>query len=252
MPRLFHFSLGLAALLLFSASGCAGNKEVARIQLEKKQLLAQIQQERAAREQLANRNQQLADEVARAEKAVADLAARASRPGVPVNEGGPKPPAGPLADLAARFPGVYYDPSTGIARLDVELLFESGDATLKPEAQATLNELAEFLKTDPARSLRVVVAGHADTQPIKGQEIRRAYPNNWHLSSARSLAVADHLDRRGISESRLGVVGLGKHQPIADNTSPVGRQQNRRVEIFLVEPSTPLIGWHDSMAPLYR
>ena len=75
--------------------------------------------------------------------------------------------------------------------------------------------------------VRVEVAGHTD---ITG---RHSY--NMRLSQQRAQAVKAYLARRGVEPSRMVAVGYGPDQPIADNGTPEGRAQNRRVELRLLE-----------------
>ncbi len=73
--------------------------------------------------------------------------------------------------------------------------------------------------------------------------MRDKYPNNFHLSTARALAVADVLRGQGLSDKRIGVAGFGSHQPLTDNQTDVDRQKNRRVEIFVMPRDVPVVGW---------
>jgi outer membrane protein OmpA-like peptidoglycan-associated protein len=147
-----------------------------------------------------------------------------------------------LADLASRYPILQYDPATGISKFDTDLLFDSGDDRLRPGADRILAEFAELFNSPEASELKIMVVGHADSQGIKGHELRERYPTNWHLSAGRALVVADHLRAAGIPESRMGVAGFGQFQPVASNDSDNTRQRNRRVEIFVLGPETPC-GW---------
>ncbi|HEX3726309.1 MAG TPA: OmpA family protein, partial [Pirellulales bacterium] len=143
------------------------------------------------------------------------------------------------------------DEKTGISKLDTDLLFDSGDAQLKPQADGILREFADIFQSADAQDLKIMVVGHADAQGIKGREVRERYPNNWHLSAGRALAVADQLRKAGIPENRMGVVGFGQYQPISSNDTADARKLNRRVEIFVLAPETPVIGWVDS-SHVYR
>ena len=147
---------------------------------------------------------------------------------------------------------MQYDPKTGISKLDTDLLFDSGDAQLKGGADRILSEFADIFKSPEARDLKIMVVGHADALGIKGREVRQRYPSNWHLSAGRALAVADKLRKAGIPESRMGVTGFGQYQPISPNDSAQARQKNRRVEIFVLGPETPIVGWADTNAGVYR
>jgi chemotaxis protein MotB len=157
-----------------------------------------------------------------------------------------------LADLATRYPSLQYDPATGICKFDTDLLFESGDAEVKSRADGVLNEFASIFQSPAARDLKIMIVGHADDRGIKGREVRERYPNNWHLSAGRALAVADRLRNAGIPEERMGVAGFGEYQPVASNQTPEDRKLNRRVEIYVLAPETPLVGWVDTVPHVYR
>ncbi len=156
-----------------------------------------------------------------------------------------------LAELARRYPSLSFDPATGIGKLDTDVLFDSGQAELKPAAQAMLAELSRVLQRQEADDLKVMVVGHTDNQRLAGQAVRERFPDNFHLSTARALAVADQLRRQGLSERRIGVAGFGPYQPAAPNDEPGQRQKNRRVEIFVMAPDVPVVGWTDSGPSVY-
>jgi chemotaxis protein MotB len=144
-----------------------------------------------------------------------------------------------------------YDPDTGSCKFDSDVLFDSGDARLKPDAQRLLKEFAELFRTADARDLRVMVVGHTDNRTVARRETRERFPDNWHLSTARALAVADFLQQAGVREDQVGVSGYGRHQPVSPNSTADDRQRNRRVEIFVLSPETPIVGWTESTTNLY-
>jgi chemotaxis protein MotB len=156
-----------------------------------------------------------------------------------------------LAELSRRFPSLQFDAETGVSKLDTDILFDSGEAELKPGAGQLLDELVRVLKSPAAGDLKLMVAGHTDNQMIVGHEARQKYPNNFHLSTARALAVADRMKRAGLPERRLGVAGFGPYQPIASNATAQDRQKNRRVEIFVMPSDVPVVGWSDSTPSVY-
>jgi len=156
-----------------------------------------------------------------------------------------------LAELSRRYPSLRFDPATGIAKLDTDILFESGQADLKPGAQELTTELVRVLKSPAAADLKVMVVGHTDDRQMAKKPARDIFPNNFHLSTARALAVADLMRRTGLPEQRLGVVGVGSHEPVAPNATAKDRQKNRRVEIFVMAPDVPVVGWTDSMPTVY-
>lgn len=108
------------------------------------------------------------------------------------------------------------------------ILFDSGDATLKPEGMRVLDEVAKVLARYTNRPVQVF--GHTDNVPI-----RLRFPSNWELSMARALAAVRYLtEKAGVDPKRLSAVGCGEHQPIADNTTPEGRARNRRIALVVL------------------
>ena len=156
-----------------------------------------------------------------------------------------------FAELSQRYPGLQFDPETGISKLDTDILFDSGQAVLKPGAEQLLDQLVRVLKSPAAGDLKIMVAGHTDNQLIAGRDVREKYPNNFHLSTARALAVADRMKRAGLPEQRMAVAGFGASQPIAPNATAQDRQKNRRVEILVMAPDVPVVGWSDSTPSVY-
>lgn len=156
-----------------------------------------------------------------------------------------------LVQLSLRYPSLNFDPVSGVSKLDTDVLFDSGQTELKPAARALLSELANILQTAEARDLRVMVVGHTDNQPIVGRSTREKFANNFHLSTGRALAVADLLKGQGLADRRIGVAGFGPHEPIVANDEPGARQKNRRVEIFVMPPEAPVIGWNDTIPGAY-
>lgn len=120
-----------------------------------------------------------------------------------------------------------------------EILFDSGQSTLKPAGVEVLNRIGVVLKK--ADKL-IVVQGHTDNVPIIGQ-LAQQYPTNWELSAARSVNVARFLNEEaGLDPTQLSAAAFSEYQPRADNSSEEGRQKNRRIEIILAplpEPPSP-------------
>lgn len=101
------------------------------------------------------------------------------------------------------------------------IYFDTDKAVLKPQSEATLQQVLGVLTSKPA--LRIAVAGHTDSQAGD------AY--NMDLSKRRAQAVVAWLTNKGVAADRLEPQGFGETQPVADNASPAGRALNRRVEI---------------------
>jgi len=108
-----------------------------------------------------------------------------------------------------------------------DVLFDTGQATLKPGADRALDRLAQFMKDSPGTD--VLIEGHTDSVGTDDY--------NLGLSQRRALAVADALSSRGVSGDRVQTKGLGKAYPVASNDTQAGRQQNRRVEIVFSDES---------------
>jgi outer membrane protein OmpA-like peptidoglycan-associated protein len=132
------------------------------------------------------------------------------------------------ADLA-KFATVKQEARGMVISLSGSVLFASAKWDLLPAAQIRLNEVANALiKEDPLS--RMVVEGHTDSQGTPA--------NNQVLSQNRAQAVRDYLVTRGIASDRITAQGFGLTRSIADNGSPEGRANNRRVEI-VVQPTSP-------------
>jgi chemotaxis protein MotB len=112
------------------------------------------------------------------------------------------------------------------------ILFDSGEAELKPGGEAVLRKVAAILAEHP--KLQVHVIGHTDNVPIK-PSARSRFPSNWELSTARATAAVRFLtEQAGVDPHRLGAVGYGEYRPIAENATPEGRARNRRIAITIL------------------
>ena len=159
--------------------------------------------------------------------------------------------SGRLAEISRRCSHLMFDPKTGVAKLDTDILFDSGQAELKPGADRLLADLAAVLQEPDAADLRLMVAGHTDDRRMAKRPARDKYPSNFHLSTARAVTVAKALARHGIDPSRMGVAGFAEHQPVAPNVTPADRRKNRRVELFVMAPDVPIVGWTKTITSVY-
>jgi len=117
-----------------------------------------------------------------------------------------------------------------------EILFDSGEATLKPAGREVLKRVATVLAT---AGRPIQVQGHTDNVPIVGQ-LAETYPTNWELSAARAVGVVRFLqDDARLDPALLAAAAYSENQPRADNETPEGRERNRRIEIVLLPPVEP-------------
>jgi outer membrane protein OmpA-like peptidoglycan-associated protein len=107
-----------------------------------------------------------------------------------------------------------------------DVLFDTGQATLKPGAARTVGALVTFLNENPERN--VLIEGFTDS--VGSDSF------NLDLSQRRADAVRVALVERGIAGPRIRTRGYGEAYPVAGNETPAGRQQNRRVEIVISDP----------------
>ncbi|MGK4003400.1 OmpA family protein [Sorangium sp. So ce1036] len=114
-----------------------------------------------------------------------------------------------------------------VITLSGAVLFASGKSELLPIAKEKLNQIATTLKDQGSPPLRI--EGHTDSTGSSQA--------NRTLSLARADSVKRHLISVGLPADKISTVGHGPDRPVADNSSPEGRANNRRVEI-IVNPTT--------------
>jgi chemotaxis protein MotB len=110
--------------------------------------------------------------------------------------------------------------------------FNSGQAVLLPGAAEKIARIAQVLAQ---HGLELRVEGHTDNQPIHTAQ----FNSNWELSTARALAVMQHLvDDSGFDPRKISVAGYGEYRPVADDSTPEGRRMNRRVDLVVVSANS--------------
>lgn len=106
--------------------------------------------------------------------------------------------------------------------------FNSGQATIKPEAYDLINTIAEVM-TQYNNPLRV--EGHTDNVPISTSQ----FPSNWELSTARATNGLKYLLRNfDVDANKISATGFAEYRPIADNATAEGRAKNRRVDLVML------------------
>ena len=103
------------------------------------------------------------------------------------------------------------------------ILFNTGSATIKSGSEAILKEVGEAMQSVP--DMRIMIVGHTDADG--------STENNLKLSQERAKSVrAVLVNQYGISMGRIQTDGKGESDPVADNNTAPGKEQNRRVEII--------------------
>jgi len=115
--------------------------------------------------------------------------------------------------------------------LEDELLFPEGGFEIHSDGKKVLDKIVPALQG--ATGHRIEAEGNTDNVPI-GAHLQHRFPTNWELSTARAAEVVRYLQAKGIDPSRLTAAGHGEYQPVGPNTTPQGRQANRRTDIDLV------------------
>jgi chemotaxis protein MotB len=209
-------ALLIAALLLWaSALGKLGGMEVLRSKLDQaKSSLTSAQAE----------NQKVKGQIAALQQQVADLETEKEMVGQRAK--------GLEDEMRSDLESRDVTISNLQGRLTVNILdrvmFNSGEAVVKPDGEAVLRKIASLLAGHP--ELKIHVIGHTDNVPIRGR-----FASNWELSTARALAAVHFLtEKAGVDPRRVGAVGYGEYRPIADNSTAEGRARNRRIAITIL------------------
>ncbi|MEO9264568.1 MAG: OmpA family protein [Candidatus Baltobacteraceae bacterium] len=106
--------------------------------------------------------------------------------------------------------------------------YDSGSAVMRPEALKVLDGINELLRKN---GNLIRVEGFTDNVPIHTS----SYPTNWELSTSRAVNVARYLvERDKMNPTRVSAAGYGEYKPRNSNATEQERQQNRRVDIVLL------------------
>ena len=110
------------------------------------------------------------------------------------------------------------------------VLFESGSADIIQGENMVLEDIGRMFSSSQSIIKQIDVEGHTDNVPIKNAR----YEDNWDLSAKRATNVVRYIhERYPIPWEKFGTAGYAEYKPIAENNTPEGRQQNRRVNFIL-------------------
>ena len=108
------------------------------------------------------------------------------------------------------------------------MLYKSGSYEINDRAAETLSKIAKIIMD--YKDYDVLIEGNTDNVPITRENIR----NNWDLSCLRASSVVQYLQNKfGVDPKRLTAGGRGEYNPIATNSTEVGKQRNRRTQIII-------------------
>jgi chemotaxis protein MotB len=113
-----------------------------------------------------------------------------------------------------------------------KIIFPSGSAEISKDGKKVLDKVVSILKD--VHDKRIQVEGHTDNVPIVSV-LKKRFPTNWELSTARATEVVRYLQEAGGLDPRLlSATGYAEFQPVAPNDDDEGKHKNRRIEIVLL------------------
>ncbi|MDI9526701.1 MAG: OmpA family protein [Pseudomonadota bacterium] len=216
--------IGILALLVLSLTGCA----------ELKELRVETSEQKALIDRLHEDNQACTDslEATREQLRQAGLELQAKEEKVrEQSEAFTRMQQAMKAELESKQVALKELEGKLTLTMVEAILFDSGKAEVKQEGRDALQKVADVLKT--VEGQEIVVAGYTDNVQI-GERLAKIYPSNWELSAARAISVVKILVADGVSPENISAAGYGEYRPVADNDTPEGRAQNRRMEIILM------------------
>jgi len=212
-------------------TGCGPDpkdKKISELQTENDRLKADLNDRDSQMGQLTGRdedaqravrdlNREIADLRERLAKAQSDLAAR------PASTGN--------VQLAEAAEGKWVNmPGFDMIRINSEVLFDSGKATLRPAGKTTLDKIASDIRARYS-DRDIYIFGYTDDEPIK----KSGWKDNWQLGAERALTTTRFLIQAGIPPQKVIQANCGEYHPRVPNNSLANKKQNRRVEFFAVE-----------------
>ena len=187
-------------------------------------LKARIADNEELMEKIADRENELADRIARVEE-LERLIAGQKQAMVDLKEN--------LSDALLNYKDkgltVEVRDSKVYISMENKLLFKSGSWTLELEGQRAISSLGDVLADNP--DISILIEGHTDNIPYSG---RGSLKGNWDLSTKRATSIVNSLlDNIEILPQNLTAAGRGEYLPIATNSTIEGRAANRRIEVIL-------------------
>jgi len=131
-------------------------------------------------------------------------------------------------------------------KLKDKVVFGSGSAAINKQGRDALDAVAKAFQGLQGKT--VIVAGYTDDVPVASKS---HFKDNWDLSTERAVSVVRYLQTKGVDPKMLGAAGFSEYRPLAANSSPDGRSQNRRIEIALTaaDYTPPVVDTPSAQAP---
>lgn len=238
-----HILLATTTALALTLGGCGWNSQFSKIQSEKEQLVARVDQEIRRSEELSQKVKRLSKRASEAERQLAMQYERYS--GERLSEDRPTrtrndlPPEDgeslvskdsvtsssldqwSLQDFARRNTSVRLNRKTGKARVQADLRFTEGDR-LKPDSKRSLSTIAKELASPDADGLRIWIFGYSET-------------SHQDTANARAKAVADVFRQQGVSHERVRVKTLRRPSPTDEDGTPFDPKDGVAIAIELEE-----------------
>ena len=188
------------------------------------ELKERIAENEALMEKIAERENELADRMARVDE-LEGLITRQQEAMRNLKE--------KLSDALLNFEdkGLTVEARDGKVYVSMEnkLLFRSGSWTVGAEGRLAIEELGNVLADNP--DIAILIEGHTDNVPYRG---KGPLKGNWDLSTKRATAIVKQLlENPDILAQNLTAAGRGEYLPIAPNSTREGRAANRRIEVVL-------------------
>ncbi len=224
-----------AVALVTCASGC-GQKpknQIVQLEEERRELHQQLQDIQAEMDTIRQQRDRCQTDLHAAQRTADNLnnqlsAQRAAAVTPAVSQTAPTLTA-QSGDWQAEWKSV---PGGAMLAIPGNVLFPAGKTELKKQSQSMLGQVASEIQSTFA-SKDIYVFGHTDSDPIR----KSGWKDNRELSAERALSVVRFLQSKSVAASRLVACGWGEHRPVASNGTKDGKAQNRRVEIFAVDPT---------------
>jgi len=204
----------------------------------KEEYEAALQELRADQATLISDRSALRASIADMEEALADLAARKAAADARVDEYGELLDRFATLIDAGRLRVKIVD-GRMVMELATDILFKSGSASLSPEGEEAILEVAAILAEIPER--RFLIEGHTDNVPISTER----FPSNWELAAVRAITVTKTLIVGGVAPESVSGASFAEYRPVGDNETEEGRSANRRIEIVVVPDLSQLPGFEE-------